>query len=454
MAVMDGYIRISKVNGRSGDSFLSPKIQRETIERIAREKGVTLGEIVEERDVSGGKRVRVRELGRLVDKIEAGESDGLIVWKSTRFSRNLLDAVETMTRIRDAGGRLLADDYDSRAPMGKALLGLLAGLAEEELDARRDGWDEARKCAIERGVQVAAAPVGYRKDRDGRLIVHEREARKVREIFERRAAGESVMALVRESDWPHVAKIIRNDTYLGVVRSGEYVNERAHEPIVSRELFERVNGTRTRRAPLTGATTADRLLVGLARCSGCGGTLKVTRRTDRHGSQLPDVYYCRDDLKQRCTGRALVRCDDLDAHVADWFERQLASNPTMIDAVAATEELQTARAAVEEALADLDGYIEVTSARDPALFQKGLDARERRVTDAREQEREAQARVHRLPEGGSLLTLWNRFDAPARRRVLGEWLDRVVVTKGPGGPEGRTRVIWANGEDDAGELAA
>src|SRR5262245_2566099 len=123
MAVMDGYIRISKVNGRNGDSFLAPKIQRDTIERIAREKGFELGEVVEEHDVSGGKKVRDRELGRLVEKVEAGETAGLIVWKVTRFSRNLLDAVETMTRVDKAKGRLIADDYDSKAPMAKALLG-------------------------------------------------------------------------------------------------------------------------------------------------------------------------------------------------------------------------------------------------------------------------------------------------------------------------------------------
>ena len=49
--------------------------------------------------MSGGKRIDERELGRLVDQIEQGESAGLIVWKLSRFSRNLLDAVEAATRI-------------------------------------------------------------------------------------------------------------------------------------------------------------------------------------------------------------------------------------------------------------------------------------------------------------------------------------------------------------------
>jgi hypothetical protein len=54
----DGYIRVSDTKGRSRERFLSPDIQRDTIARIARAKGVKLNEpIVEELDVSGGKRI-------------------------------------------------------------------------------------------------------------------------------------------------------------------------------------------------------------------------------------------------------------------------------------------------------------------------------------------------------------------------------------------------------------
>ena len=159
----DGYIRVSDTKGRGGESFLSPAIQRDTIERLAKAKSIELGEIVEEIDVSGGKRIEDRELGRLLERVETGESAGVIVWKLSRFSRSLLDAVEATTRITRAGGRLIADDFDSSQPMGKAMLGLLAGLAEEELDARREGWRQARARSVERGVPNGRAPLGYRK---------------------------------------------------------------------------------------------------------------------------------------------------------------------------------------------------------------------------------------------------------------------------------------------------
>jgi site-specific DNA recombinase len=187
----DGYVRVSSTKGRNGERFISPDVQRDTVERLAAAKGVTLGEIVEDLDVSGGKRVADRELGRLVERIENGESDGLIVWKVSRFSRSLLDAVTTATRIKESGGRLIAEDFDSAQPMGKAMLGLMAGLAEEELDARRQGWSEARRRALERGVPNGRVPLGYRKRPDGRPEIGKRQAAKVREAFKLRAQGEA-----------------------------------------------------------------------------------------------------------------------------------------------------------------------------------------------------------------------------------------------------------------------
>src|SRR6266540_1084355 len=90
---LDGYIRVSRVNGRSGESYRSPGDQRAVIERLAAAHGLTLGEVVIEEDVSGSRKIAQRELGRLVEKVEAGQSGGLIVWKVSRFSRSLLDGV-------------------------------------------------------------------------------------------------------------------------------------------------------------------------------------------------------------------------------------------------------------------------------------------------------------------------------------------------------------------------
>jgi hypothetical protein len=45
-----GYVRVSVVGSRGGESFLSPQLQRESIERVCHREGLDLIDVVEERD--------------------------------------------------------------------------------------------------------------------------------------------------------------------------------------------------------------------------------------------------------------------------------------------------------------------------------------------------------------------------------------------------------------------
>jgi DNA invertase Pin-like site-specific DNA recombinase len=97
----DGYLRVSAVKGRGGPSYISPEVQADTIRRLAAAKGVEVGQIVVEENVSGGRGVADRELGALV--VERGESGGIIVWRLSRFSRSLVGAADANARIVAAG---------------------------------------------------------------------------------------------------------------------------------------------------------------------------------------------------------------------------------------------------------------------------------------------------------------------------------------------------------------
>jgi DNA invertase Pin-like site-specific DNA recombinase len=455
MATFDGYIRVSATKGRWGDSFISPDVQRDTIRRMAAAKGLEVGEIAEDLDVSGGKRAQERELGRLVEKIERGESAGLIVWKFTRFSRNMLDAVETVKRITDAGGRLLADDFDSKQSMGKAFLGLLAGLAEEELDARREGWDEAHRRAIERGVGMTC-PIGYQKAPDGRLRVHKAEARNVRTAFKMRSEGSSLSEIARKIGRSHatVHDMLSNQIYLGTVKYGGYRKEGAHQAIVDVKLFAAANVARTRRQVAPGALTRDRLLQSIARCAGCGNTLKVVHRPLADGGRVP-AYYCKNQAKVECRERGFVNADALDDFVEKWFTRALSEVPRIVDVVAANRELEDAQSELVDAEAELAAFVETASALNAQLFRRGVEKRQRRVDDAHQLVSSRSADVVRLPAGGSLVDLWGNFDRPERHDVLVGFIDRVTVRKGASQDLlGSIEIVWSDGSVADHESAA
>lgn len=181
MTMMDAYVRVSRVGGRSGETFKSPEIQRSQAHAWAQLNGVTIGKTVEELDVSGGKQAEDRELAKLIERVEEGSSDGIIVPKISRFARDLYASVAAAKRITDAGGRLVATEegYDSAQPGSQVILGTLSGLAEQQREQLTAGWRDATSRAVASGIHVASkAPLGYlradqvdpRYDAQGKLI--------------------------------------------------------------------------------------------------------------------------------------------------------------------------------------------------------------------------------------------------------------------------------------------
>src|SRR6266702_3040345 len=90
-AMMDGYIRVSRVSGRTGESYISPKLQRDKITGWAKLHDVTLGQVVVEEDVSGARPVDERELGKLLRRVESGEAEGIVACKLSRRGRGALE---------------------------------------------------------------------------------------------------------------------------------------------------------------------------------------------------------------------------------------------------------------------------------------------------------------------------------------------------------------------------
>src|SRR5262249_12917306 len=143
---------------------------------------------------------------------------------------------------------------------------------------------------------------GYRKiakgqERAGGLEVDEQAATVVREVFQRRAAGEPWVALCSFLDerlprpngraWvkSNVMDMIKRRTYLGEASGGGVVNADAHPAIVTRGEFEAAQ-----QAKADGRTArAGTLLAGLLRCSGCGHAL--THYSD--GKRGYSNYKCR-----------------------------------------------------------------------------------------------------------------------------------------------------------------
>lgn len=454
MADLDCLVRVSRVGTRKGDSFQSPKAQRDACRRDATNHGHRILKVFEELDVSGGASVRPG-LDAIIARIESGESQGIIVARFDRFSRSLSGALAAIDRIEKAGGVVVsvAEKFDTTTPIGRAVVRILLVLAELYRDQQTEAFAESRRRAVERGVHIVArVPFGYTREKGQPLEPDNATAAVVREIFERRALGEAYSTIYRDLNargittteggrWTTVglAQLIENRAYLGEARSGRIVNAEAHPALVDAETWQRAQGKKSR----TPHRERKSLLAGLIRCAGCSRALTG-------GGSLS--YFCHGQhAAGRCPAAASIRQARTDEWVVEQFFDRLGSLQGQTRP--GNADLTAAQAAVDRAERELVAWRDDVqiSDLDRGVYLSGLETRVRARDDAivaLELAREKTAHVD-LPTVAVLEPLWDSMTNAEKRKMLGAVID-VVFLRGGRRPVGeRLHICW-RGEAPAG----
>jgi DNA invertase Pin-like site-specific DNA recombinase len=152
-------VRVSRVGDRAGEQFVSPSEQRQRIEAACERDGLTLVDIVEELDVSGGATLERRpHLRRALEMIENGEADVLVAAYFDRLVRSLRVQDELVSRVEKAGGQVLAVDVGqvSGGSAGQWLSGTMLGaVAEYARRVTAERTVDAKRRAVDRGVPPA-----------------------------------------------------------------------------------------------------------------------------------------------------------------------------------------------------------------------------------------------------------------------------------------------------------
>jgi site-specific DNA recombinase len=256
---------------------------------------------------------------------EAGEADGIAVYRLDRFARSVIHGLQCIKRLQEADARFVSvsEGFDAGTDVGRLVLTILFAFAELELTKITKSWSDAVTQAIEAGKYIAAkVPVGYTKGDDGRLIVDPDVAPKIREIFRRRARGVSWAQLAEylegegvQTAWGNdfwttssLRNVVMNRAYLGEARQGAIVNTQAHEPIISEKDWQAAQPDERIILRKEESHSAVCVLRGLLVCGGCGKRMLVGSSSDHKGRRNPPHYYCRGrHAHGRCPARASAR---------------------------------------------------------------------------------------------------------------------------------------------------
>jgi site-specific DNA recombinase len=456
---LDAYIRVSKVAGRAGDSFISPGVQRERIESWAQAHDAVVTWHESELDVSGSKMRRPIFDG-IMRRVRAGETDGVIVAKLDRFARTLVGALSTLEEFERHNAVLVsvADNLDLSTPMGKAFLRILLVFAELESDRISESWKTATSKAVERGIHIAKfTPIGYDKGTDKRLVLST-DAVAVREAFLMRGAHRSRTEIALQLDrlaprhgggrWtpPMVDRIIKNRVYLGWAYRGEQINKHAHEAIVSMAEWQAAN-----LAPVRAAARSKKpnLLGGIARCAGCRYVL-APGKSRFGGTGGEDVlgYRCRTTHTAGvCTEPASIHARKLEAYVEAVWHEQMAQEALSVQQD--TDALQTAADALSAAEEELAAFAADVTAR--RLLGEGYHAAlEQRAAAVNSARADLQKAIAAGPNPATI-ERYDELPVTDRKRILGSSIDAIIVKRGHSQApiEQRVTILWrGEGPDD------
>lgn len=327
--LMDAYVRVSRKNGRDGEGYISPKVQREAIERWAEYKGVTIAEWHVDEDESGGTHDRPG-LKRAVERCLNRQTGGVVSWKIDRFSRNTEEGLRELRTLDSVSARLafVVEDLDTGTTYGRMIYTILLAVSEAFLGNITAGLAAAQLHAVERGAFVGPTPFGYlrikdkRDERVGCLVEDPKWGPVVRAAFKvaARDGMDATVEYLREHA-PHrqwrtdeVRKLMRSRAYLGEawITVGEKGNRKRRTNHVAHvALAELTVWTQAQTDPRPRRANGAYPLSGIATCADCGESLKGGLQTVP-GRTPSRRYRC---TNKACPGEMSIAADALENHV-------------------------------------------------------------------------------------------------------------------------------------------
>jgi Site-specific recombinases, DNA invertase Pin homologs len=264
----------ARVSTSSEEQLLSLEVQKSHYEDyIKSNSDWEYAGLFYDEGISGTKIKNRTGLQNLLQASVDGKVDMIITKSISRFARNTTECLEMVRRLGELGVSIVfeKENIDTSRMENEFLLTVLASMAETESRSLSQNckW-AAKKRFADGSFVIGYPPYGYRNE-NGKMVILEEEAVVVRRIFSEalNGAGTNLIAKGLQKDgiptrrgkkWrgSTVSDILKNEKYTGDIihqktytddnftrhaNHGEetmYLVQDHHEPIVSHEVFDKV----------------------------------------------------------------------------------------------------------------------------------------------------------------------------------------------------------------------
>jgi DNA invertase Pin-like site-specific DNA recombinase len=280
------YTRVSTV--RQGEHGVSLQEQKSEIERYAHQKGLVISEWFEERETAA--RLGRTVFTQMMKRLRGGDAAGVVIHKIDRSARNLRDWVD-IGQLTDDGIEVhfTREAIDMQSSSGRLSADVQAVVAANYIRNLREETIKGLYGRLKQGFYPMQSPLGYVDQGGGKAkTIDPVRGPLVRDAFRLYASRKySQSALVTEIakrglrtkkgeivSKNTLAGILSNPFYYGLIhiKKGNKSFAGAHEPLISRKLFDQVQEVLHGRSVRSTPKRRQFLFSRLLRC-GCGRSL-------------------------------------------------------------------------------------------------------------------------------------------------------------------------------------
>lgn len=436
------YTRISR--DMTGEGL---GVERQLVDcrKYAADRGWTVAEVYEDNDISAYKGGRRPSYQRMLEDIEAGQRDAVIVYNLDRLTRRpreleeFTDALQA-ARVDDLG--IVTGDISLGTNDGLLMARILAAFAANESARKSERLKRKARETAEAGKPNGGnlRPFGYEKNQ---LTVIESEAVAIREVAARYLAGESLKSLttwLQDNDILSVAGLPwRTATLHQTLTNPRIAGLRAHNgvivataiwpAIITPAQHEQLVAAFARKAQSNRRAPRRYLLSGMLRCAKCGNKLYSSARRDTRR------YVCMSGPDHGGCGHLTIVAAPVEEWIAEAVLIRLDS-PVMADALAgraaADDRHVVLLAALQSDQAQMDELAQLYGAKAisaPEWMKARKPIEERIFTTSRQlgQLTSANTLTGLVGNGEALRASWATLNLSRQAAIVGAVLDFATI---------------------------
>lgn len=248
-----------------------------------------------------GSNIERPEIQRLIKDVKEDKISHVIVYKLDRLSRSQKDTLYLIEDVFNPHGVdfvSLNESMDTSTPMGRLMLGILSAFAQLERENIRLRTRMGMKERVKAGLWMGGGrvPFGYDYDKEKGILVPNKDAEKVKQIYDlylKGYSGQNIANILGLKYERLAMQILKRKSNYGIIEYNGEEYQGKHEPIISKETYDLAMNEMAKRS-ISRTTSGENLLTGLVYCGKCGAKMHY-QKWGKKGSKF--VCYSQQSSK-------------------------------------------------------------------------------------------------------------------------------------------------------------